>query len=263
MKLVTKSPKYYIATTRPQGAAFYELDATIDQLVFTYFSCHNTFTATLHTTSFLERYRQLNNPASDLLNLSIYSYVCSAPCCHISYLPWERRKMADHYFTKARSIILEQFDMPEKRLENMISINLLSKYLQMTLKYQECRKLITIGYQICLDIKPDYQALFDENISNKSVQCPSEEQLNQMLYSRHFILTMSVSRLYNSIFDIAQEAHHHLLKWETMGDEIPITKIFIRAQNWFLILFNHPHIKQFMVKTCDLSIIPKFKLFIS
>lgn len=256
MKLVTQFPKDYISTTRPQGIVFYELDATIDQLVSIYFSCHNTFTATLHTTSFLERYRQLNNPASDLLTLSICSYVCSAPCSHIFYLPWERRKMADHYFTKARSIILEQFDMREKRLENMISINLLSKYLQMTLKYQECRKLITIGYQICLDLKPDYQALFDdENISNKSVQCPSEEQLNQILYSRHFILTMSVRRLTNNIFDIAQDVHHHLPEWETMGDEIPITKKFIRAQNWFLILFNHPYIEQFMVKACGLSII--------
>ncbi|GAA5795227.1 hypothetical protein HPULCUR_000581 [Helicostylum pulchrum] len=248
MKLVTQSPKDHILTTQPQGIAFYELDATIDQLVSTYFSCHNTFTATLHKTSFLERYQQLKNPASDLLTLSICSYVCSAPCSHISYLPWERRKMADHYFTKARSIILEQFDMSEKRLENMISINLLSKYLQMTLKYQECRKLISIGYQICLDLKPDYQALFDKNILNKSVQCPSEEQLNQMLYSRHFILTMSVRRLTNNIFDIAQDMHHHLPEWEIMGDELPITKKFISAQNWFLILFNHPHIEKFMVK---------------
>ncbi|KAG2229703.1 hypothetical protein INT48_004220 [Thamnidium elegans] len=239
----------HISTTQPQGIVFYELDVTIDQLVSTYFSCHNTFTATLHKTSFLEGYQQLKNPASDLLTLSICSYVCSAPCSHIYHSPWERRKMADHYFTKARSIILEQFDMSEKRLENMISINLLSKYLQMTLKYQECRKLITIGYQICLDLKPDYQTLFDENIPNESVQCLNEERLNRLLYSRHFILTMSVHRLTNNIFDIAQDLHHHLPEWEIMGDELPITKKFIRAQNWFLVLFNHPYIEQFMNQT--------------
>ncbi|KAI8075709.1 hypothetical protein BDF21DRAFT_453732 [Thamnidium elegans] len=249
MKLITQSPKGHISTTQPQGIVFYELDVTIDQLVSTYFSCHNTFTATLHKTSFLEGYQQLKNPASDLLTLSICSYVCSAPCSHIYHSPWERRKMADHYFTKARSIILEQFDMSEKRLENMISINLLSKYLQMTLKYQECRKLITIGYQICLDLKPDYQTLFDENIPNESVQCLNEERLNRLLYSRHFILTMSVHRLTNNIFDIAQDLHHHLPEWEIMGDELPITKKFIRAQNWFLVLFNHPYIEQFMNQT--------------
>lgn len=157
--------------------------------------------------------------------------------------------MADHYFIKARSIILEQFDLSEKRLENMISINLLSKYLQMTLKYQECRKLITIGYQICLDLKPDYQILFEEDTPNERVLCPYEEQLSQMLYSRHFILTMSVRRLTNNIFDIAQDIHHHLPEWEIMGDEHPVTKKFIRAQNWFLILFNHPYIEIFMVKS--------------
>lgn len=61
------------------------------------------------------------------------------------------------FFEKAYNTILDQFDVPEKRLENVMSINMLSSYMSANFKYKEGDELIAIAYQICLDLKNEFK----------------------------------------------------------------------------------------------------------
>lgn len=206
---------------------------TIDQIVEIYFNCHNAYTPLLHKSSFMDRYKQLDNPEDDLLSLSICAHVCASPCDHIQYIPSERRKLADYFFKKAKLIILDQFDLPEKRLENVMAINLCSKYMHMTLKYGECRQLIAIAYQLCIDLNLD---------------STTQDELHQVLCSRHITMTAYVNRFMNYISSyVSYDAFLTLPDWKYMQDESEEIKQYIKAQNWLLSLYNHAFVVNFLV----------------
>lgn len=229
----SKSLKEDTSTDLPNN---WNLDAvvmTIRQLVEIYFNCHYSYTPLLHKTSFMETFNQLEHPENDLLSLSVCANVCASPCDHIPCLPLERRKLGDYFHNKAKSIILDQFDLPEKRLENVMSINLLTKYLHMTLKYKESRRLIELAYQICIDLYQD---------------CNEKDELHQMLFSRHITMTTYVNRFMNYISsNVTYEPCVSLPEWKFMADESDEIQQFVRAQNWMLGLYNHSFVKCFLV----------------
>ncbi|KAG2198331.1 hypothetical protein INT47_003044 [Mucor saturninus] len=205
---------------------------TIGQLVEIYFNCHYSYTPLLHKTSFMETFNQLEHPENDLLSLSICANVCASPCDHIPCLPSERRMLGDYFHNKAKSIILDQFDLPEKRLENVMSINLLTKYMHMTLKYNESRKLIGLAYQICVDLYHDNS---------------EKDELYQMLYSRHITMTSYVNRFMNYISsNVGHDVLFCLPEWKFMSDESDEIQKFVKAQNWVLQLYNHTFVKEFL-----------------
>lgn len=213
--------------------------AVMDQLIKTFFSCHNMYKAALHEKSFMENYNQLNNPMTDLLSISLCAYVCSSPCDHLYYTPLERRQLADYFFELARSIILDQFDLPEKRLENIVAINLITKYMHMTLKYNLCQKLNSLAFQICLDIMDQPPELTEHLF---------KDELYRMLYTRHLTLTARTRRILDYIGGtITASNYFQLPKWVIMQDEREETKRYVKAQNWLLDLLNHPFIDNFTV----------------
>lgn len=232
----------------------------IDQIIYIYFSCHNAYTPLLHERSFMEKYKRLDNPMTDLISISVCAFVCVSPCDHLNYTAREKKKMADFFFTQAKSIILDQFDLPEKRLENVMSINLLSKYMHMTLKYHECQRLIDIAYQICLDLKEEFKPTFYDGLPCcTSASCikpdckltgySPEEELKQILYSRHASTTMSIRRFINQINNtiVVDEGCSCLPTWKFMDDESDELKRFVTVQNWFLDIFSHPYVENFLV----------------
>lgn len=215
--------------------------AVMDQLITVFFSCHNTYKAALHESSFMKNYKQLNNPMTDLLSTSLCSYVCSSPCDHLYYTPSERRQLADYFFEQARSIILDQFDLPEKRLENIIGINLITKYMHMTLRYNQCQKLNSLAYQLCIDVRDQPPELTEHLF---------EDELYRMLYTRHLTLTARTRRLLDTISGNIVDTEFLLLpKWIIIGDEPEETKRYVRMQNRLLDLYNHPFIDNFSVST--------------
>jgi hypothetical protein len=248
----------------------------IDQILKIYFSCHNVYSPMIHERSFMEKYQKLQDPMTDLISVSLCAYVCSAPCDHFFFTPLERRSMADYFFQKAKSIILDQFDLPEKRLENVMSINLLSKYMHMTLKFKECLKWIMMAYQICLDLKNNFKyskcaaAATSECLassptrSSSSFEDPTDTHLfihldplpvdkpnalEEMLFSRHLSITLCTRRLMDYISnEVMDDACFHFPRWQYMEDESEETIRYIHSQNWVLGLFNHPFIGNFMVR---------------
>jgi hypothetical protein len=247
-------------------------DYVINGFLNIYFACHNVYYPLVHENSFRSNLAKIKDPLTDLVTLSICCYVCSTPCEHIVYYSGQqRRNMADFFYTKAKNIVFDQFDSPEKRIENVVGINLLSKYLHMTLKFSESRQLISMSYQICLDLRQDYgnhpQAPLSECFEpsrhahgNYMSNDPSDalknnknykpvKDVNKLLYSRHATSTICLRILMNYIANEAvNETCFHFPRWEYMEDEPIQTKLFASSQNWILDLFNHPFIGHFMVK---------------
>lgn len=243
----------------------------INRLLHTYFTCHNVYYPLVHENSFRSNLAKTKEPLTDLVTLSICCYVCSVPCEHSArFSSQKRRNMADFFYNKAKSIVLEQFDDPEKRTENVVSINLLGKYLQMTLKFSEARRLISMAYEICLDLRHDYNQhsvapLSDcfgpskhthNEYATKDINDPPEyskdlkpiKDVNKLLYSRHATTTICLRMVVNYVTnDPGNDECYHFPRWEYMEDEPAQTKQLAKAQNWIIDLFSHPFISNFMV----------------
>lgn len=247
---------------------------TINQLLSIYFSCHNVYSPLIHEKSFRQHYATIQDPMTDLISICLCCYVCSAPCDHFFFTPVERRSMADFFFGKAKGMILEQFDEREKRLENVIAINLLSKYMHMTLKFKECQKWIMIAYQILLDLREEYECTKasaaalgtlafspplspeETHVFTKLDPLPASRKnaLEEMLFSRHASMTLCVRRLMDFVSnEIVDDSCFHFPRWQYLEDETEETKRFIHAQNWVMGLFNHPFIANFMVSPISTS----------
>ncbi|CAO3641969.1 unnamed protein product [Mucor hiemalis] len=226
----------------------------------------------------MEKYKKLQDPLSDLVTLSLCCYTCATPCLHLYFTSEERRNLADYFFAKSKSIILDQFDEPDKRLENVMSINAISKYMHMTLKFKECKRLINIAYQICMDLKEEYEPSSagsgcipgqsqqeHENAHKYNKMKPLTEpstDIDRVLYSRHVAITMCVRRFMDFVTNsVVDDSCFHFPAWLYTEDESDITKRMVQSQNWVLGFFNLPFIRAFMNqvhkihvgKTCTLT----------
>ncbi|KAI9257539.1 hypothetical protein EDC94DRAFT_676245 [Helicostylum pulchrum] len=212
----------------------------IDHLVSTYFTCYNLISPMVHQKTFMERYLLLENPLDDLMTLCICNRVCGFLCNHIHFTPHDRKTMADYFFEKAYDMILDQFDVPEKRFENVMSINMLGSYMSANFKHKEGDELVAIASQICLDLVNKFK---------DPPQTPSyKHQVEYALFSRHITITMSLRGLLSGLFDRPMvDLSYVNLKWVAVDDEPEETKRVIRIQNWFGSLFSPSYIQQFML----------------
>lgn len=265
-KLLTLCAKHNVPTPEalllPYDLLMNPLDM-MNRFIQTYFTCHNSISPMIHERVFMLKYNKLSDPFTDPLALSLCCYVCSSPCDHFdSYTIRERRNMSDYFFLKAKNIILDQFDQPDKRLENIMCINALTKYMQVTFKLKECRKLVAIAYQICWDLRDKYPVpVFDSFSRNVSIRdvCGKfgsdtyNTYLDYVLYSRHVAITLSTRRLMdyysNNTID---ESALYFPRWLYLDDEPEQTKRFVQCQNWVLGMFNHPFVGKVMVCMCVL-----------
>lgn len=220
----------------------FNLTLIMDQLITIYFSCYNIRSPFVHEKTFMEKYSQLDNPLEDLISLAIGTYVCSFPCNHVHFTSLDRKVMANYFYKSAYSIIIDQFDIPEKRLENVVGISLLSRYIHINLKLKEGNELIAISYQICLDLKNEFEKP-PKDISNSY-----QYEVDRAIFSRHILITMSLRGLLNRLFNSTEDdISPPQMEWIALDDEPEETKRMIRVQNCFLGLLNRSYIQKFMV----------------
>ncbi|KAL7312429.1 hypothetical protein PS15m_008189 [Mucor circinelloides] len=246
----------------------------VDQLLTNYFTCHNVYNPLVHEPTYRAKLANVEDPLTDLITLGICAYVCSTPCRHLQFSPRERRSMGDFFHAKARNIILDQFDQPEKRLENVIGINLLIQYMHITLKFAECRQLVSMAYQILLDLRNEYpefratgpNACFESSPHSGHYTYTNDQEpitdVEKMLFTRHVTISTSISRLMDYIADDIQDSEcFHFPVWKYVDDECEETKRFVRSQNWIINLYNHEFVMHFVKqihrvhvgRTCTLS----------
>lgn len=243
--------------------------AVIDQLIRTYFSCHNPLIPIFHKESFMKRYNEkIADPMNDLLCLSISCYMCcSSTCDHLHFFSAkDKRHFADFFYAKAKSLLLDQFDDPDKKLENVMSINMVARYLHSTLKIKECREFITLSYQICMDLNREFQlrgldfarehSSLDDYVPSSTSVKPEETpiiplteyNINYMLYSRHVTITLSAKKQMDFIANASfKNTRFNYPYWQIMEDEVGDSRRYIYSQNYFFKLINHPFMSHFMV----------------
>ncbi|KAL7334187.1 hypothetical protein PS15p_202991 [Mucor circinelloides] len=250
------------STAVPPNALLLDPKALVNQLLDIYFKCHNKYNPLVHEPSHRAKLAMIEDPLTDLVTLGICSYVCSAACKHLQLPFQERRKMGDYFHAKARSIILDQFDQPEKRLENVMGINLLIEYMHMTFKFDECRQLLAMAYQILLDLRNDYpefratgaNACFEGGPHSGHYTYAKHEDpitdVDKMLFTRHVTISLYFNQLMDHIAnDINDNECLHFPIWKYVADEPEETKRFVRAQNWVINLYNHSFVMNFTKQT--------------
>ncbi|KAI8887193.1 hypothetical protein K501DRAFT_242929 [Backusella circina FSU 941] len=213
------------------------LDArsVIDHLIHIYFECHNTFHPLIHQPSFMAYYKQLDNPLDSLICLCICCHVCGAPCQHTLRSYGNLAAIGKYFSGLAKMKLMEQFDRKEKRIENMISINLLGSYLHFILLNSESKKISSINYQIAIDLLPWYK----EECENGSVECA--------LYSRNIALIMR----YQKPMGLPDERCLSQTTWRAMPDEPRELIDFVDGHNLLFRLYNHAIMSELKSRTRD------------
>jgi hypothetical protein len=234
MKLLVKclNPKPNPTALLLPTSFLFNASVIIDTLVDRYFECYNFLRPFVHQPTFMKYYKELNSPLDSLLTLCICCVVCAAPCDHLPNSYQELRCMGDYFAGLAKSKILEQFDVPEKRLENVMAINMLGEYLYTVLNVSESLKLVSMGFQICHDLKPWY---------DKESKKPGVPSVECMLFSRHFPTMIRYNRLSDVIINRTQQLESVVyMEWLFLPDESDSIIDSVLAQNWHYQLTSHP-----------------------
>ncbi|KAI8884021.1 hypothetical protein K501DRAFT_248567 [Backusella circina FSU 941] len=204
----------------------------INQLVDIYFSCYNIIRPYIHKPSFMKYYNNLDSPLSSLICLCICCIACVYPCEHSPCSSEDLRRMGDYFAGLAKYKVLDQFDSPEKRLENAIALNMLSEYFYTVLNISENLKMSSMGYQICQDLKPWYDREC-KKLGIPSVECA--------LFSRHYATMFDYSRLIDVIISKTENiAKVKYMEWKYLPDEPQQTIEAIKGQNFIYKLMSHP-----------------------
>ncbi|KAI8095012.1 uncharacterized protein B0P05DRAFT_461615 [Gilbertella persicaria] len=236
---------------------FIDPRSTVHELVDAFFKCDIVYNSLVHESSFRAKLSILQDPLLDLTTLSICCYVCTTPCNDVAHSWRRKRHLADFFYVKAKSVFLDQFDDYEKRLENMVSVCLLSRYIHMTLRFSDCCRLLEMAFQISLDLHKDYNAYF-ESETDKEVT----DHVDEALFSRCYYLIVNMRRVMQFIANESMnEPEFRYPRWQYLVDESEETRRYVRLQNWILSIVDHPFMSAFkkqihrvhIGKVCTLS----------
>lgn len=229
----------------------------VDDLLRTYFTCFNPALPLIHAPSYLAKYETVIRPnyMQDALTLSICSMICSSTCRHLVYNNYERRILADYFYEKAIDLLDDFFDDPDRRLETLMVVNLLTQYQEMTLRVKDARKWSTIAYMIAQDLRQEHKlhrdtspsSATDSSVTHDPTYTTKDRDL--ALISRHYVMTLYTQKFLSFILD------HETGTWEfvnahpllNLEDECELSHIYIGAYNCILQVTCHPVILDFRV----------------
>ncbi|KAI9277755.1 hypothetical protein BY458DRAFT_84137, partial [Sporodiniella umbellata] len=232
-KILSKCLRKKILESPPLnlGGTTLGLHTTMSQLIDIYFNCHNIHIGMVHENSFRKNLQLVENIFDDLISVAICCYVCSTPCNHLGSNSKQRRIMSDFFYSKTKDVMLDQFDDSDKKIENIIAINLLCQYMHMTLKFLEYDSYITVAYEICLDLRAHYRKI------------GPQPTIEYALYTRHMAATYSLRIMLDCVTDkVITRQPLPFPKLITLPDEPEATRKFMRAQNQIVTMYANPFI---------------------
>ncbi|KAI8343987.1 hypothetical protein BC941DRAFT_407468 [Chlamydoabsidia padenii] len=137
----------------------------------TYYSYYNTSPSPSSTTS---SYSNCTSPTSSFtwsssssstdnnglisqhnpLTLAICCFMSVSYCAHISFTSHQKREYGEYFYAACREQINDHFDdpSPHRQLEVLMSINFLYKFMLLTLRMKDARKLAALGYMISTEL---------------------------------------------------------------------------------------------------------------
>ncbi|ORX48595.1 hypothetical protein DM01DRAFT_1338655 [Hesseltinella vesiculosa] len=219
----------------------------IDRLVSAYMTCVNPAMPFLHEPTYLAAYRSRirNNPYADLLTMTLCCSVGSSSCIHVNFTTYERRILADHFYSHAMRLLTDTFDEPEHRLETLMAINFINEYHRMTMRVNEAQKWIAVASMIAADLakdfgtlprylsKPDHLPSAPPKAAGYGPPALTDDPLRAM-FLRHHFLAICHQKYLNLVL------HRNADVWELLNlFPLEITKDESETTYDFLSLMNH------------------------
>ncbi|KAI8060205.1 hypothetical protein BC940DRAFT_371467 [Gongronella butleri] len=144
----------------------------IQRLVHMYFDKFHDVLPFVYKDAYMMHFYALKDPMQCPITMALCAYVC---CGHYSgsnidpIMPWfddikNRRAIAEYFYDHCRAVLDDIFDDPARRLETVMTINLLKRFLMNTLRISEMRKLESIAYMICMDLRAYYRNAIIEQL---------------------------------------------------------------------------------------------------
>ncbi|KAI8341275.1 hypothetical protein BC941DRAFT_467326 [Chlamydoabsidia padenii] len=224
----------------------------IEELLHHYFTCLNPAWPLIHAPSYFADYDTVvrPNPYQNPLTLGICNMVCASTCQHTSYDNYEKRILADYFYEKTIDLLGDFFDDPDRRMETLTVINLLSQYHQMTLRATEARKWGAVASMIAQDLQQEYKLRqrASSTVTGTSTTHPSHDMTftttdrNLALLSRHYVVALinkkHISLIQDQNPDIWEFFDSQPLLY--LEDECEQSYMFIAVYNMALQLVCHP-----------------------
>jgi hypothetical protein len=222
----------------------------VDRLVYMFLKCYNPSMTFVHHPTYLAYYQQLEDPLTCPVTMALCSYVC---CGHhnastpgndnddVYYddngMEWfssmmDRRAMGEYFYRQCRHTLDDIFDEPQRRLETVMAINILKRFLMNTLRVSEMRKLETIAYLICVDLKPFYQS---PSLASKRVE--------REMYARHYAFSIWCHVAVDFFMDsISSHDDVDFIRLSILPGESEFTWKFLHLQNHFFDILLDPSV---------------------
>ncbi|KAI8064622.1 hypothetical protein BC940DRAFT_305528 [Gongronella butleri] len=216
----------------------------IHKLVHQYFHCYNVVLPLLHRETFMAYFEKCQERAKDELDplaahgpvtLALCAYMSITCCRHLHMGLHDRRSLAESFYIQCQDRLYDILDDPAhcKQLEAMITINMLLKFLFMTLRLKEARKLISIAVLLATELRKAQSRL---------------SHVEKVIAQRHAIYA-------NVFFGIIEyfcsrrmdDIPGSDVPLEVLPDECPTTQKCLVSYQYFCKLVLHPVFKQ-MVK---------------
>ena len=227
---------YYskVSSIHQQPHSYYR--SVMDHLVKLYVNRENSRRLLVHTPTYIQHYKDIQDPLTCPVTLAICVHtVCTARHV-IKYSATERRQLADFYYEKCKDILFDRFDDPSRKLETLVTINILQHFIIFVLlRMTEARRFATIAYSICKDLEVD----MNRGIYPK-LKC--EPQILKVLLQRHYFYAESTLTMLDFMIDKNQTKSHVPVTYlDAMPDEDLRTKHFIEMHNHLLQLCTSPY----------------------
>lgn len=222
----------------------------VDRLVYMFLKCYNPSMTFVHHATYLAYYQQLKDPLACPVTMALCSYVC---CGHhnastpgsdnndVYYddngMEWfssmmDRRAMGEYFYRQCRHTLDDIFDDPQRRLETVMAINILKRFLMNTLRVSEMRKLETIAYLICVDLKPFYQS-----------PAHASKQVEREIYARHYAFSIWCHVAVDFFMDsISSHGDVDFIRLSILPGESEFTWKFLHLQNHFFDILLDPSV---------------------
>ncbi|KAG2222448.1 hypothetical protein INT45_009460 [Circinella minor] len=227
---------YYsrLSSIHQQPHSYYR--SIMDHLVKLYVNRENSRRLLVHTPTYIQHYKDIHDPLTCPVTLAICVHtVCTARHV-IKYSATERRQLADFYYDKCKDILFDRFDDPSRKLETLVTINILQHFvIFVLLRMTEARRFATIAFSICKDLEVDMNR-------GKYPKLKCEPQVLKVLLQRHYFYAESTLTMLDFMIDKNQTKSHVPVTYlDAMPDEDLQTKHFIEMHNHLLQLCTSPY----------------------
>ncbi|KAI8330846.1 hypothetical protein BC941DRAFT_164404 [Chlamydoabsidia padenii] len=133
----------------------------VDRLVRQHFQCYNTAFPLLHELTFMTRYNNNKSTRHSALTLAICCFMCVSYCTHIPFTAYDKRAYGEYFYLACREQLDDLLDdpCPHRQLDALMAIHFLLKFMTLTLKLKEVRRMTAYGFLISVELAKRVQVL--------------------------------------------------------------------------------------------------------